>query len=229
MFMYLYSKNNKLDTDHFLYFDEGGRARVYKNGEVVLKYYKISCKYSFYMSKKLFNLLKELDLPHLVTLYDMYYNQKSIMNHFKLMDGYTMKLVNHKVKHVSKKSTEYLLDMISELEKMIEVLSQNKIVMEDNHYRNIIFSENDVTIIDPDQFYISSIRSYESVLEENKKLLIGYILASICNDMSNGYNYLYLQQLVEPLRVGDNSCIAKKFAEYFQEKTPYLTLKKNLR
>ena len=226
--MYLYGENKRLDTNHFKYFDEGGRAIVYKNKEVLLKYYRTGCKYCFYMSKKLFNILKELNLPHLVTLYDMYYNQKSVLNRFKLMDGYTMKLVTNKVEHITNQRTEYLLDMISELEKMIDVLSRNKIIMEDNHYRNIIFSENDVTIIDPDQFYIAPLSSYEGVLEENKKILIGYVLASICNDMCDGYNYLYFQDLLDPLRRGDNTCIAKKFSDYFQEPTPYLTIKKNL-
>ena len=225
--MNLYSPKGNLDTSDYFYYNEGNCARVYKKGSVLLKSYKSDCKFYNIITPKVFDYIKDIDLPHVLKLGEYYYYYKTIWNFLIGIDAYTMQYAGERIPSLLKAPTEYLLDMVSDLEKTIVLLSKKRIILNDTHHGNIIFGKNDVTIIDPDQFVLSSWRSQKYILEKNKAALVDYVLSTMIYDVKKPLGREYIYELIR-LYYMDTKCIAKSFKEYFNEDTPYLTLKKNL-
>lgn len=223
--MEYYSPRGNLDTTGFVYYDEGSCAKVYKKGQLLLKTYKLDCKYYHMISPKLFNFLKNADFPHMLKLRDYYYLDKSLWNKIIGIEAYTMDYAGERIPSLLNASTEYLLDMVSDLEKMIALLSKQKIIMKDTHGGNIIFSENDVTVIDPDQFSFAKFSSYASVLKRNKYAILNYIISSMVYEIEDdpkGKKYCFD---LYSLKYVDLDCLAKSLKDFFTEETPYLSLK----
>ena len=224
--MEYYSPNGNLETTGFVYYDEGSCARVYKKDSLLLKAYKLDCKYYHMISPKLFDYLKNADFPHMLKLRDYYYLEKSIWNKIIGIEAYTMDYAGEKIPSLLQASTEYLLDMVSDLEKLIIKLSQQKIIMNDTHSGNIIFGDNQVTVIDPDQFSFARFQSFSSILKKNKYAILNYIISTMVHEIEyHPKDNIYCFDLYS-LKYIDLDCLAKSLQEYFKEQTPYLTLKK---
>ena len=224
--MNLYSKYNTLNTDSFSYLDEGSRARIYKDGDLLLKFYKSDCKYRYYISKKMFLIIKQLHVPHIVKLYYLYYLDEK--KHFgQIFEGYTMNYCGERISSVLCQPTEYLLELVHELEqKTIVELSKAHIIMSDTHYGNIFFTDNDVTIIDPDSFYVPFFGKDSYVLEENQKRLWEYLLSTFIHELYDGYNYRYLCSAFERIQYQREPTLTLKLKRFFDEDTPMESIKK---
>ena len=221
----LYDKNGKeLSYDKFKYYDSGYCARIYNYDNIILKIYKYDCKLINIIKKKMFNEIKEIDDKCLVQLID-YYSIFEKNGPFSIIDAYTMKKVNCINENILFKDINYLLECTYELEKMIEKLSKKKIIMFDANERNIIFGENNATIIDPDKFYFSKIRSYKHILYKNKNVLLDYIilyLRSCTKDIAMKNNIYRL--LNHNIKYDTELCNIIK--EAFNNEEPYKVLKK---
>lgn len=224
--MNFYSDSNILNTDSFSYLDEGSRARIYKDGDVLFKYYKEDCKYRFYISKKLFLRLKEMNVSHIVKLYNLYSVQPK--KHFgQIFDGYTMAYCGERLFSILNQPTSYLLEMVYELEqKTIIELSKAHIVMSDTHYGNIYFTDNDVTIIDPDSFYTPLFCKTSVVLEENRNKLWEYLLSTFIHELYDGYNYRRLCDYFDLIRHESENTLTLKLKRFFDGTTPMESIKK---
>ena len=175
--MIYFNKDNKeLDSSDYEYFSKGMCASVYKRDDVLFKVYNLDCKYSLYLSKKMFRTLRDLKIDNMVELIDFYHQYKS---RILPMDAYTMKFVGGKDVDLLTASKEYIVDIANQLDETIAQLSEHKIVMHDAHRENILFKENGVTIIDPDQFYSTRCLSEKAVYERNKCIAILYITDTI--------------------------------------------------
>ena len=224
--MNFYSDSNILNTDSFSYLDEGSRAYIYKHGDVLFKYYKGDCKYRYYISKKMFLRLKELNCTHIVKLYDLYYtSNKRFFG--QIFDGYTMAYCGERVSSILNLPTSYLLEMVHELEQktMVE-LSKAQIVMSDTHYGNIFFTDNDVTIIDPDSFYTPLFCNTSRVLEENRNKLWEYLLSTFIHELYDGYNYRRLCDYFDLIRHESENTLTLKLKRFFDGTTPMESIKK---
>ena len=224
--MELYSKNGNLDTSGFMYYNEGSCAKVYKQGQMLLKAYKIDCKYWNMINLKLFQRIKEANIPHMLKLYDYYYAEKSFWNYILGMEAYTMGYAGERIPSLIHAKTEYLLDMIADLEKILPELCKNKILLNDTHYGNIIFSENNVTIIDPDRFYLVKHHGYDYILKKNKEAIVDYVISTMVHELIQSKKDELIIHTPYYLRNLSTDCIAMSFKQYFTEDEPYLTLKK---
>ena len=188
------SKGNILDTSNFTYLTSGGCANIYRDNNIVLKYYKDDCKYIYYFSKKIFKKLIELNLSSIVKLYDYYYlNKKSILS---FPNAYTMEYIYNPNIILLNQSKEYLLDIISMLEKDVITLTKNKIKMYDGHHTNIIFLENSAQIIDIDLYKNNYLTNYKKLLLFNKKELLLYIKSTFLYELKQKNNPSYRNEYI---------------------------------
>ena len=143
---------------------------------------------TFLLYKKTFDKLKLLNLDSLVKLYNYYYN-----NTFLRPNAYTMEYIDNSHLSLLNQSKSYLLDIISTLEKDINILSNNNVIMYDAHYSNIIFQENKAKIIDIDLFRNNNFIDYKKLLYHNKEQLLKYVVSIIKHELQEQktYNYLF--------------------------------------
>ena len=154
--MLLFADNAVLKSDFFKYYDEGTKAYIFKFHQLLLKYYNSDCHLREKIFPEVFNAIKELKIKHMVELCDLYYTDR-VKRDDLYMYGYTMINCGKRLSSVLCQSTGYLLELVHELETQTVVeLSKARIVLVDTHFRNIFFTENNVHIIDPDYFRISS-------------------------------------------------------------------------
>lgn len=171
--MALYSNTNEMvDTRDFTYFDKGNCAKVYSNGDILLKVYNYDCDHRFFLSKNMFKILKKLNLPSMVKLHDYYFYFTDNFYKFLSLDAYTMDLVKGDKISLLDYDRKHLIETLKHLEATLRILSDNHVVLWDVNPRNIIIGSDGITIVDPDQFYISKLHSKKKIYQFNKKELI---------------------------------------------------------
>lgn len=225
--MQLYSSNGVIDTGEFNLYSQGTCASIYKKDALILKEYKFNCKYCYMISTSVFQLLKELQLPHIVKLYDAYYTDTSFWKYFLKMDAYTMEYAGERIDSLLESSREYFLEMVLELERLLPLLTRYRILLNDTNSYNIIFSKNDVTIIDPDLFCVSKWHSSSFILKYNQNALLEYIISTLLKDarmLKEDDSFLYD---ICRLRMISLDSLSSSFSRIFTEDSPYLSLKKH--
>ena len=161
-----------LSSSNFMYYDKGNCSRIYKflsENDVLLKVYNYDFNVRFRLSKNMFEYLKESNLPCVVPLYDYFYLTSSLI--FQLlggMDAYSMKEVSGESMRFIDYDRKQLIEIMKCLEKTLIVLSKKKIILRDMHPKNVILTDNGLTIIDCDQFMPSS--SSESICYSLNKI-----------------------------------------------------------
>ena len=185
---YFYTINGeKVIFDNYKEYTKGNCGYLYKKDNTILKIYTTSCKYNYYVTKKMFNLLKELNIPNIVTLYDYYYyNNAPLFNHIIPPDAYTMKYIRDDNIDITKVSRDYLLETVNALEKTCIELSKNKILIGDAHHGNIIFNSNGVTLVDIDSYFTNNILTFKRIQLHNKKKILYFFRSKIEHDYPTG-------------------------------------------
>lgn len=217
---YYSSKNIMLDTEKFEYFDQGGCANIYRNDDILLKIYNYECKYKHYLSKAMFRTIKNSDIPNMVKLLDYYHRHTGKVERLKPMDAYTMEMVKGNKVNLLEQKRDYLKDIIDQLEDTIERLVELKIVIEDPTSHNIIFTDNGVTIIDPDQFIRVPFFTNNFLYSCNKEKMITYLNKTIEDKRKT--------ECVKHIYCGYNSSLTKDFNDFLTEETIEETIKKKV-
>lgn len=224
--MKLFGSNGVIDTADFEFYNKGTCANIYKKDKLILKKYKLDCSYSSMISTKVFQRLKENDIPHIVKLYDSYYNDISFLNRFLKMDAYTMKYAGEDIDSLLNSPSDYFLEMVLALEHILPLLTKTRILLNDMNAYNIIFSKDDVTIIDPDSFYISNFHSSSYILRNNQGALMEYVLSPLIREAWKLREEVGFIFDICSLRMLSLDSVSSSLASVFTEKTPYLSLKK---
>lgn len=195
----MYNHNGEeVDVKGFVFIDSGYNARIYKREDEVLKVYKSNCNFKNCMSRKVFNLIKESDVKNLVKLREYLYNNKSSYNKMLGIDAYTMDYVDGKRVKLLDASKEYIEKVSESLDETLEALSKLKLYILDTNSKNIIFTEDGVTIIDLDMYSKERILSKEYLKEFNKTQMMNYIRNTIKFEIREEKNrdlYLGVQYL----------------------------------
>ena len=180
-------KNETYEFDGYTLFSKGSCANIYKKDDTILKIYNLSCKYKFYLSRKMFELLKKNNIPNLVKLLDYYRLYKSRV---LPMDAYTMEYVSGDDVELITASRDYLLRVAKQLEETISMLTNKKIMIFDAQSYNVLFKENGITILDPDQFTEHRLLSRKTLYGYNKMQALNYVTDTIDKEMnSKGYKF----------------------------------------
>ncbi len=222
---YLFSsKDEKIDTTNFTYYKSGHFSDVYKSGNTLLKIYKENTTYKYYMSRRLFLLLKKYNIPNLVKLIDYYHNYCGKVDKLLPMDAYTMEFVNDKKVKLIDMNLEYIDKVVDMLEETLEELSKNHILIEDSHDGNILFTENGVTMLDPDQYLHVRLLTRNFIYQLNKEKIIKAMNDTINVEFSDAGYKGFLKYIFPTLR----GSLTRDIKTYLKESEVNESIKKDM-
>lgn len=186
--------HRKIKLDDFEYLNSGECARILYNKEVIFKEYFPETEPCYRINEKVFNILKNINNPHFIELFDLY----SDFNFIELLknkvgiltfvvDAYTAKYYPDDSVNVLIEHKDYILDNLKELEVLFRVFSENMICTDDIKRDNTVIGKDGIVIIDPDLFYtMQSSREFISTL--NKKNLLYLFRNILINSIKNELN-----------------------------------------
>ena len=159
---YYNRKYKRFNVGNMEYLGSGEFGKVSHNKDIILKEYFSRVSPEWRISLDLFDILKTIDNPHFIKLFDVYTELKffdvlkAIVNSSKFyVDAYTAKYYADNSVNVLWESKDYLLDNFRELELLFEIFSKNKIRTCDVKLSNSIVGKDGIVIIDPDFFVIT--------------------------------------------------------------------------
>ncbi len=175
---YYNRKYNKIKTDNMKFLDCGECAKVLYNNEMIFKEYYSQTTNEYRIKQEIFDLLKSINNPHLMELYDTYCNfnlLELVSNKIGLIpfyiDAYTAKYYPDASVNILYENKDYILDNFRELEKLFEIFTDNMICTDDIKRDNTILGKENITIIDPDLFYrVKESKDYVSTTNKKKLL-----------------------------------------------------------
>lgn len=214
----------KVEINDFTYFKSGNCANIYRKDDILFKKYNCDCKYKDYMTRNVFNAIKKNNIPNMVELYDYYYKKNNLLFHILSLDYYTMKCVTDTKITFIDSSKEYLKDVLTKLEDTVERLSELKICIGDASSDNILFTENGVTLLDPDFYRITRYLSKKEVYNYNVYQVILYISRTIYKEL---YNKITITDHTY-FDYDSNDGLVNSFMKSFKNETVRKSLKKEI-
>lgn len=193
--MQYYNSKGELVEYNFNYaFSQGDCARVYKKDDIIFKKYYSNLK-NGRISYDIFEMLKSIDNPHLLSLLDTFYIKDEVIDYerFKndirsfIIDAYTYKFVGEDNIDILTMPTDYTLDNLSEIEKLIEHLTSLHIQVLDLKRDNSLLTNDRIILIDPDLFNKCDIAMDNLKAHNNIMLMILFksiFLLSLSGDKS---------------------------------------------
>lgn len=187
----------KINKRKMEYIGHGYCAKVFRYENMIFKEYYSETTHRFRLSADMFDILKDIDNPHFIKLFDIY-NSMNLLEKFGYkkrripfnVDAYTSKYYEPQAINILYESIDYILDNFRELEELFKIFANNSICADDVKMANTVIDSNGIVIIDPDRFYISSYSKDEITVLNKKKLL--NLLRNIC-----------INSTVEELRYGN--------------------------
>ena len=188
--MSYYNRNyKKIKLSAMEYLNSGECAKVFYNKEIIFKEYYSKTRLNCRLSEKMFDILKKINNPHFIELFDIYSDFDFIellKNKLKILpfivDAYTAKYYPDDSINVLFEHKDYILDNFKELEVLFRIFSENMICTDDIKKDNTVISKDGIVIIDPDLFYtMQSSREFISAL--NKKKLLNLFRSILINSM----------------------------------------------
>lgn len=187
MYYDCYGKKIEIDKENWRYLNRGNWGSLVQKENTVLKEYFSTTPVNYRINLELFHILKTIKNKHFIQLYAIYsemnllelFLYKLKIKNFKI-DAYTAKYYPDDSINVLYEHIDYLLDNLSELEKLFSIFTEERIVTKDVRRENMILGKTGIVIIDPDIFYKST-ASKEWISLQNKKELLSAI-QNVCNE-----------------------------------------------
>ncbi|MBR1416246.1 MAG: hypothetical protein IJ572_00310 [Bacilli bacterium] len=201
-------------------FSRGTTASIKKKNNIVYKKYFVDTPISMKVDKELFDILKEINHKNFLSLLKI-----RIINDYVV--GYTYKYVKSDDIKITEKDTSYTLDNLRDLEKLVDIFNQSKILMCDTHAFNMITQKDNIVIIDPDSYQIDNKRSYEDFVLGNKIRLLSYIknlYVNCCKKYDEDYYLAILKIFNIDLR--NNLSLSNELSKRLTYKKPIDAIKK---
>lgn len=143
--------------------------------EKLLKEYYPSCEEESKLCNIILQIIHNIDNRHLVKLYEWFCYKK--MSDYFLdigipIDAYTCDYIKRDSVNLLETSKEYLLENLYEIISLNDVLSNQKILLDDIKIENTIMTKEAIVLIDPDTWKIETILSYEEIRYCNIKKIM---------------------------------------------------------
>lgn len=138
-----------------------------------------------YISKTTFDILKEVNNPNIVKLYDYYYFDN--FGKYQI-DAYTMEKVRSRKEDLLSEDKAILLDYLSDLQKLAKDLANKKIRMQDTNGANLIFTNVGPVVVDLDFYYKKALIFKNELETENKAAALDYFKNYAINNYLNLYD-----------------------------------------
>ncbi len=188
--MAYYNRNyQKLKLNRMEYLNSGDCAKVSYNHDMVLKEYFEETFQKYRLSSVMFDILKHIDNPHFIKIYDIY-SDLNLLELLKyrmkilsfVVDAYTAKFYVDDSINVLMEHKDYILDNFRELDILFEIFTNNGIFAHDIKRKNAILNKNGIIIIDPDAFYQYTKEIGKSIVAKENKTKLVNLFRSICID-----------------------------------------------
>lgn len=196
MFMKYYDKDNReiiipddvLDKE----IGHGGCATVYRYTEdLCFKYYNRGMNTKeYFLDTITYEKLKSINNTNLVDIKELLYKDK---NYKLTADAYILSYYEEKYKDFLEIPSEYLLYNIEEIFKLIEEVSEYKLILDDLKRNNIILTDTNIVLIDPDCWYYD----FRSNIDDITKLNINNIMGMFNIITENNLKDKYMDFLIE--------------------------------
>ncbi len=195
---YYNRKYQEIKLNNMEYLSSGGCAQVFYDKDKVFKEYSSKTTLNWRLSEKMFDILKDIDNPNFIELFDIYSDCNRIglfKNRIKdkpfIVDAYTAKYYpGNNLVNVMFEQKDYLLENIKNLENLFETFSDYRICAEDVKKRNTIINRNGIVIIDPDLFYMfnkDTSKDFRTLI--NKRRLLELLRSIMINSEPGEVDY----------------------------------------
>lgn len=167
-------------------------ATVYRYSEdLCFKRYDrgITLKINF-LDTTVYEDLKNIINPNLVDIKELLYEDR---NYKYTADAYLLSYYDEIYKNFLEVPTEYFLYNIEEIFKLLEEMSKYKIRLDDSKRKNIILTENNIILIDPDRWYYE----FKYSEKEIERLNINNIMAMFSEVTRESLKDNHLDFLIE--------------------------------
>lgn len=135
-----------------------------------------------------FNELMSLNLPNFYQIYQLLYGNTLGIDGKQKIAGYLMKYYKETVDNILNMPMDYFLANFNDLIKVMKVLSQKYIHVNDLHDGNIILTDNRMVIIDADNYFRHGY-SYDDTFAYNKKYLYYCLRDVMLKAFCDNYDY----------------------------------------
>lgn len=193
-----------LEKGDMQYLNHGSCANVYYNQDIIFKEYFPKTPIGCRISEEMFDILKTIIHPCFLNLFDIYGDfrfSESIKQEVFQVNSYTGKYYQDDYVNVLEECKDYILDNFRQLEKLIEIFTDNGIAIYDVKRDNIILRRNGMVMIDPDFFYKADLEK-SLIADINCQELLNLfkrILQYAVKDLSKNLNLELLFRLYEEL------------------------------
>ena len=180
MEIYNYSELDKSVLGEPINPDKGSRGDVYRYGDIAIKKYRNVSYDCDNIQLDMFENLREIQLPAFVELIDCTtevvederetYDIYGRPNKREVVSAYSSRFYETSDEFMIDKPMDYTLNSLYEFKKLVEELNKKDIVIADSHGENLIVTDNNIVIIDPD-FY----RKHKNPDKINQKRVKEYL------------------------------------------------------
>lgn len=171
-------KKFKYDYKDLKHLDQGDCANIFYDNKIIFKIYDEDLPLKYKIQPDIFNVLKEINNPHFIKLYDLYMHVNLLERFLYLIHSINFMVDCYTAKYYKKEKLdpmfmdkEYLLNSLYEIEKIFNELAINKIKVSDIKKNNTVYTNDSIVIIDPDFFRFST-ESQEDIKKWNKRNII---------------------------------------------------------
>ncbi len=149
----------KFDQSNLEYLNQGNCAHIAYDHNIIFKQYFSYTELECRLKVWIFEILKDINSPYFIKLIDIY-TKKNLMKRifyriskkFFIVDAYSAKYYEKEDINILIEPTDYLLDNFRGLESLFEIFSSYAILTGDLHIDNVLFTSQNMIIIDPDFF-----------------------------------------------------------------------------
>ncbi len=201
-------------------------SHLYIDGNKVIKVYNEDINDFNRLDKDIFDKLSKLDSKAFLKLRDYYgVNVKRIIDdkEIPMTTAYSYDYVNRKDKFMIDMPMDYTINTLYEFDKIVKYLNDEKILIGDSHAGNVVISDNNLVIIDPDYYEFSNFAK-----RRNRELINFYITDLWCLEAGLS-NYFDRKAVTDILYKGYMQDYLKENIKRLDEKTPRDLIEKTLR
>lgn len=170
---------------------------------------------------EMFKRFSELDLDNFYKITKLLYDKKD-----RFM-AYTAKFYDKEDIDILTMPIDYTIENMEKLYEVSDILSNNKIRIEDLHHENVILTSNDIIIIDADKYVYDE---EQNCYDYNRRYInslftLLYMTAPSINFLTSNQDYLETVRPIRALFFSENTpeVVSKKLCKY---KRPFDYLKK---
>ena len=193
----------------------GHNADTYRVGNTTLKIYHEDC-YNDRISDEVFDSLKGINNASFIKLRDKKYSKKDVIKQYYY--DYIEKID----KLMIDLPMDYTYESIIKLQELLNKLNELRIYIEDANEDNVIVSNNNIVVIDPDLYKKYKGESLRLLKAHNRDFIISYITSLWASEYvfkhGSKYSKLLLKDInpLDKLFISDDSydidsCIEKGF------------------